>query len=73
VRLFLRTREAEFAAKRVLLVTHNGTLRAFRAVLEGWTAEQFEQQLRGDGHANCAVLAYTTSTDATCAETEVWS
>ncbi len=58
VRLFLRTREAEFAAKRVLLVTHNGTLRAFRSVLEGWTADEFEQQLRGDGHANCAVLVY---------------
>jgi probable phosphoglycerate mutase len=58
VRLFLRSREAEFASRRVLLVTHNGTLRAFRSVLEGWTSDEFEQHLRGDGHANCAVLAY---------------
>jgi broad specificity phosphatase PhoE len=46
------------ASRRVLLVTHNGTLRAFRSVLEGWTSDEFEQHLRGDGHANCAVLAY---------------
>ncbi len=58
VRMFLGSRETDFASKRVLLVTHNGTLRAFRSVLKGWTSEEFELRLREDGHANCAALAY---------------
>ena len=44
--------------QRVLVVTHGGTLRAFRFLLERWTFEDTVVHLRDDRTPNCSVTTY---------------
>ena len=43
------------------MVTHGGTLRAFRFLLEHWDYEQATSQSKGDAPRNCSVTAYDYS------------
>ena len=46
------------SGRRVLVVTHGGTLWCFRYVLEGWTYEEAEERFRTEAIRNCSVTAY---------------
>ena len=58
VYLFLNMLFRDRAGKRVLVVTHGGTLRAFRFLLERWTFEETTQHLGTDRTPNCSVTTY---------------
>ncbi|MCR4375493.1 MAG: histidine phosphatase family protein [Acidobacteria bacterium] len=58
VQQFLELHRDALAGRRVLLVTHAGTLRMFRFLLEGWSHEEVERRLRDDPMDNCLVMAY---------------
>jgi broad specificity phosphatase PhoE len=55
---FLQKLARTMAGRRVLVVTHGGTLWCFRYVLEGWTYEQAEERFRTEPIRNCSVTAY---------------
>jgi 2,3-bisphosphoglycerate-dependent phosphoglycerate mutase len=42
----------------VLIVSHGGTLRVFRYLLERWTHEEFIGRWDSEPVANCAVTSY---------------
>ena len=46
------------AGRRVLVVTHGGTLWCFRYVLERWTYEEAEERFRTEQILNCSVRSY---------------
>ncbi len=46
------------AGQRVLVVTHGGTMRAFRFLLERWTFERVASELESYKTPNCCVIAY---------------
>jgi broad specificity phosphatase PhoE len=48
----------DHAGERVLVVTHGGTLRAFRFLLEHWSYEQAESSMRTDPPHNCGATSY---------------
>ncbi len=50
----MRAHEGE----RVWLVTHGGTLRALRCVLEEWDVATVEAAFQGDAPQNCSVTSY---------------
>jgi broad specificity phosphatase PhoE len=54
---FLNELFRDHAGRRALLVTHGGTLRALRYLLEGWTYEEFTKHWC-EPVPNCAVTAY---------------
>ncbi|MEO7271580.1 MAG: histidine phosphatase family protein [Vicinamibacterales bacterium] len=58
VHSFLQKLARTMAGKRVLVVTHGGTLWCFRYVLEGWTYEEAEQRFRTESIWNCSVTTY---------------
>ena len=47
--------------ERVMVVTHGGTLRCFRFLLEGWDYERADTHLEDDAPLNCSVTTYTYS------------
>lgn len=49
------------AGERVLVVTHGGTLRAFRFLLEQWDYDQAERSMQADPPDNCGVTTYVYS------------
>lgn len=49
------------AGERVLVITHGGTLRAFRFLLEQWDYAQAERSIHADPSDNCGVTTYTYS------------
>jgi broad specificity phosphatase PhoE len=55
---FLQKLARTKAEKRVLIVTHGGTLRCFRYVLEGWSYEHFEKTFYSEPATNCSVAWY---------------
>jgi broad specificity phosphatase PhoE len=55
---FLQKVARTMAGRRVLVVTHGGTLWCFRCVLEGWTYEKAEEQFKSAPIRNCAVTSY---------------
>jgi broad specificity phosphatase PhoE len=55
---FLQKLARTMAGKRVLVVTHGGTIWCFRYVLERWTYEEAERRFRTETNPNCAVTAY---------------
>jgi len=71
---FLQKLARTMAGRRVLVVTHGGTMWCFRYVLERWTYEEAESRFRSESNPNCAVTAYRFSDAsgrlelATCAE-----
>ncbi len=56
---FLQKVARTMAGKRVLVVTHGGTLWCFRYVLEGWTYAEAEERFRTGVSRNCAVTSYS--------------
>jgi broad specificity phosphatase PhoE len=55
---FLQKLARTMAGRRVLVVTHGGTIWCFRYVLERWTYEEAERRFRTENNPNCAVTAY---------------
>jgi 2,3-bisphosphoglycerate-dependent phosphoglycerate mutase len=58
VHTFLDTLFRDRAGKRVLVVTHGGTIRCFRFALERWDYQQAERWPPGQAPANCGVTVY---------------
>jgi broad specificity phosphatase PhoE len=58
---FLQKLTRTMAGKRVLVVTHGGTIWCFRYVLERWTYEEAERRFHGETNPNCSVTAYRFS------------
>ena len=58
VYLFLGMLFRERAQKRVLVVSHGGTLRVFRYLLERWTHDEFLERWASEPVPNCAVTSY---------------
>ncbi len=46
------------AGRRVLVVTHGGTLWMFRMLLERWTWEETEERFRTGSVPQCSVTSY---------------
>jgi broad specificity phosphatase PhoE len=55
---FLQKLSRTMAGKRVLVVTHGGTIWCFRYVLERWTYEEAEHRFETESIRNCSVTAY---------------
>ena len=55
---FLQKIARTMAGRRVLVVTHGGTLWCFRYVLERWTYEEAEERFRTEAILNCSVTSY---------------
>lgn len=55
---FLQKLARTMAGKRVLVVTHGGTMWCFRYVLERWTYEEAERRFRTESNPNCSLTAY---------------
>jgi len=58
VQQFLELHREELARRRVLIVTHTGTMRMFRYLLEGWDYQEVERRLRDEPVRNCGVVEY---------------
>lgn len=65
VYLFLNMLFRDRAGKRVLLVTHGGTLRVLRFLLERWTYDEFLVRFAEDHVPNCGITSYAYD-DAAC-------
>src|SRR5436190_6428219 len=61
---FLQKLTRTMAGKRVLVVTHGGTIFCFRYVLERWTYEEAERRFREEAVGNCSVTSYRFNSDA---------
>lgn len=55
---FLQKVARAMAGRRVLVVTHSGTLWCFRYVLERWTHEEAEERFKTEWIPNCSVTSY---------------
>lgn len=63
VYLFLGKLFRERQNQEVMVVTHGGTIRAFRFLLEHWTCEQAEKQFLHDPPKQCSVTTYEGDAD----------
>ena len=61
VYLFLNTLFRDRGGQKVLVVTHGGTLRCFRFLLERWNYEQALEWEPGQRPENCGVTIYKYS------------
>jgi broad specificity phosphatase PhoE len=55
---FLQKLSRTMAGRRVMVVTHGGTIWCFRYVLERWTYEEAERRFRTETNPNCSVTTY---------------
>ena len=55
---FLQKLARTMGGKRVLIVTHGGTIWCFRYVLERWTYEEAERRFQTESIGNCSVTSY---------------
>jgi broad specificity phosphatase PhoE len=55
---FLQKLARTMAGRRILVVSHGGTMWCFRYVLERWTYEEAERRFRTETNPNCAVTWY---------------
>jgi broad specificity phosphatase PhoE len=58
VYLFLNMLFRDRAGERILVVSHGGTMRAFRFLLERWTIAELPAQLEACRTPNCSVVPY---------------
>jgi 2,3-bisphosphoglycerate-dependent phosphoglycerate mutase len=58
VYLFLGMLFRDRSRQRVLVVSHGGTLRVFRYLLERWTHDEFLERWESEPVPNCAVTSY---------------
>lgn len=56
----------ERAGRRVLVVSHGGTLRVFRYLLERWSHDEFIERWESEPVPNCAVTSYMFDPAAQC-------
>lgn len=61
VQIFLNKIDQDHAGQNVFVVTHGGTLRAFRFLLEQWSYERARSWGAGQAPKNCGVTDYTYS------------
>jgi len=61
---FLNTLFRDRAGKKVWVVSHGGTLRAFRFILEHWDYEQALKWPDGQSPENCGITVYNFDDDA---------
>lgn len=61
---FLQKVARAFGGRRVLVVTHGGTLWCFRYVLERWTYQEAEHRFRTESIRNCSVTWYQHEAEA---------
>jgi len=59
VYLFLNMLFRDRRGKRILVVSHAATLRAFRFLLERWTYEEAAERFHRETAPNCSVTTYT--------------
>lgn len=64
VYLFLGMLFRDRPGKRILVVSHGGTLRVFRYLLERWTHDEFLERWESEPVANCAVTTYAYEAQA---------
>lgn len=64
VYLFLGMLFRDRAQQRVLVVSHGGTLRVFRYLLERWTHDEFLDRWESEHIPNCAVTSYASDAEA---------
>lgn len=55
---FLQKLARTMAGRRILVVTHGGTIWCFRYVLERWTYQEAEERFRTETNQNCSVTSY---------------
>jgi broad specificity phosphatase PhoE len=55
---FLQKLARTMGGKRVLVVTHGGTIWCFRYVLERWTYAEAERRFNTESNPNCSVTSY---------------
>ena len=55
---FLTRLAHDSAGRKVLIVAHGGSIRCLRSLIEGWSLEEMERQLRDEPSPNCAVTCY---------------
>ncbi len=55
---FLQKLARTLAGRRVLVVSHGGTMWCCRYVLEGWTYAEAEERFRTESNPNCSVTWY---------------
>lgn len=58
VHTFLSDLFRDHAGQKIMVVTHGGTLRCFRFLLEGWSYSQAQRWPDGQSPANCGVTTY---------------
>jgi 2,3-bisphosphoglycerate-dependent phosphoglycerate mutase len=58
VYLFLNMLFRDRAGKRIMVVTHGGTIRAFRFLLERWDYDEATDRFHTDLLSNCSVTVY---------------
>jgi probable phosphoglycerate mutase len=63
VHTFLNTLFRDHAGQKIMVVTHGGTLRCFRFLLEGWSYAQAQRWPAGQSPANCGVTTYRDAGD----------
>ncbi|WP_238011977.1 histidine phosphatase family protein [Dactylosporangium sp. AC04546] len=63
VHTFLDALFQDRAGQKVMVVTHGGTLRCFRFLLEGWSYSQAQRWPEGQSPANCGVTTYRCEGD----------
>lgn len=56
---FINTLFRDRKEKKILVVTHGGTLRCFRAILEHWNYDQAESWAPGESPKNCSITTYS--------------
>ena len=61
VHLFIGTLLRRRVGQKILIVTHGGTIRCFRYILEHWTPEQAEDYNGEGAPVNCGVTTYTVN------------
>jgi len=61
--LFLNMLFRDRVGEKVLVVTHGGTLRCFRFLLEHWTYDKAEKWPTGQSPKNCGVTVYQHDSD----------
>ena len=63
VYLFINMLFRERMGKRVLIITHGGTIRAFRFLLEHWNYERALRWSAGEEPKNCGLTVYESDKD----------
>jgi broad specificity phosphatase PhoE len=58
VYMFINMLIRDRADKKILVVTHGGTLRCFRKILEHWDYDQAESWAPGESPKNCSITVY---------------